>query len=227
MTYSLFIGDQLFSSWSLRGWLMLQKFDLPFDVHMVGLYTGTMQQDMAALSPARFVPVLKTPEGDVVGESLAIAETLAERHPDKHLWPRHPAYRMRARWLCTEMATGFAALRGECPMQLAHVNRGFLPTRSVLKDLERIEEIWRSAREISGEREGWLFGEYSLADAFFAPVAARIIGYNLPVTQAARDYCLRLISEPAFRSWRQSGLEKSYDPFPYSVFEPLNEWPID
>jgi|TARA_B110000908_G_C10106031_1_gene380807 glutathione S-transferase len=87
MTYELFIGDRTFSSWSLRGWLMLHKFNLPYREHMVGLYGGTMAQDMTALATARLVPALRTPEGDVVGESLAVAETLAERHPEIAMCP--------------------------------------------------------------------------------------------------------------------------------------------
>ena len=83
MTYDLFIGDRTFSSWSLRAGLMMAQFDLPHRIHMVGLYSGTMAKDLAPLAPARLVPVLRTPEGDVIGESLAIAETLAERHPEK------------------------------------------------------------------------------------------------------------------------------------------------
>jgi glutathione S-transferase len=87
MTYTLYIGDRLFSSWSLRGWLMLEKFNIPHSVKLVGLYSGTMAKDMAHLAPARLVPTLVTPEGTVVGESLAMAETLAEENPDAGLWP--------------------------------------------------------------------------------------------------------------------------------------------
>ena len=91
MTYGLYIGDKAFSSWSLRGWLMLRKFDLPFREHMVFLYAGTMQTDLAPLAPARLVPALRTPDGTVIGESLAMAETLAECHPDAGLWTEDPA----------------------------------------------------------------------------------------------------------------------------------------
>ena len=96
MTYDLYIGDRTFSSWSLRGWLMLQKFGLPFETHLTGLYSGTLQQDLAELSPARLVPALRTPDGIVVGETLAMAETLAERHPDAGIWPQDAVARARA-----------------------------------------------------------------------------------------------------------------------------------
>ena len=227
MSYTLFIGDQLFSSWSLRGWLMLQKFNLPFTTKMVGLYSGTLQQDLEALAPARLVPVLRTPEGHVVGESLAIAETLAERHPDIDMWPNDPGLRSRARWLCAEMASSFSALRGECPMQLSHVNAGFTPSQKVLEDVERVEEIWQAARRLSGAENGWIFDTFSLADVFFAPVAARIVWFNLQVSDEAARYCLNWMEDPDMQEWRRQGLRKTYDPFPYPTFEPLKPWPGD
>lgn len=227
MTYQLYIGDRTFSSWSLRGWLMLEKFGLPFKTHLVGLYSGTMAADMATLAPARLVPALRTPEGWVIGESMAIAETLAERHPDIPFWPVDAEQRIRARWLCAEMTSGFSALRGDCPMQLTHVNAGFVASHEVIADLERITTLWRSAWELTGDKGGWLFGAYSLADVFFAPVTARIIGYGLDVPPDIRAYCHRTLADPAFQTWRQDGLSVSYDPFPYETFAPLAPWPED
>lgn len=226
MTYDLYIGDRTFSSWSLRGWLMLENFDLPYRAHLVGLYSGTMAADLAPLAPARLVPALRTPEGDVIGETLAMAETLAERHPDAGLWPEDPALRARARWLCAEMVSGFTALRAACPMQLEHVNLGFEPAAAVLADLDRIEQIWSAARALSGADAGWLMGAYSLADVFYAPVAARIIGYGLPVSETSRDYCLKTLADPAFQAWRADGLNVQYDPFPYPMGGATALWPI-
>ena len=120
MTYDLFIGDRSFSSWSLRGWLMFEKFDIPFNTHMVGLYDGTMAQDLAALHPARLVPAMRDSEGVIVFDTLAMAETLAERHPEKGFWPTEPSARALARSVTAEMHSGFGTLRGECPMQLLH-----------------------------------------------------------------------------------------------------------
>lgn len=224
MTYDLYIGDRTFSSWSLRGWLMLQKFNLPFQEHLVGLYGGTMAQEMAALAPARLVPALRTPEGDVIGESLAIAETLAERHPEAAMWPADAAARIRARWLSAEMTASFGALRGDCPMQLAHVDADFEPSDAVKLDLARIETLWAYARE-KATTGPWLFGAYSLADAFYAPVCARIIGYNLPVSDAAKSYCMTTLNDPAFKQWRAAGLKVTYDPFPYVPVGRSLPWP--
>jgi len=225
MTYELIIGDRLFSSWSLRGWLMLHKFDLPFTEVMIGLYSGTMAQDMAPFAPARLVPALRTPDGDVIGESIAIAETLAERHPAAGLWPADPTARSRARWICAEMTTGFHALRGECPMQLAHVDAEFAASAAVRADIERLETLWSFAREKAQEGP-WLFGTYSLADAFYAPVCARIVGYALTVSEAAQAYCLHTLHDPAFQEWRAAALEHSYDPFPYPPAGRTESWPV-
>ncbi len=226
MTYDLFIGDRLFSSWSMRGWLMLAQFNLPYRSHMIGLYSGTMAKDMAPLAPARLVPALRLPDGTVVGESLAMAETLAERHPDAGLWPQDPASRATARWLCAEMVAGFQSIRSECSMQLLHCWQGFQPSAETLVDLERIETLWAHARAVSGTGKGPLFGAYSLADVFYAPVAARIIGYGLPVSDANRTYCLELLSTPAARQWRAMGMTVSYDPFPYPQDLASQPWPI-
>ncbi|MDC0659600.1 glutathione S-transferase [Leisingera sp. SS27] len=227
MAYEIYIGDRMFSSWSLRGWLMLEKFSLPHTVHMVGLYSGTMAQDMAHLAPARLVPALRTPDGLVVGESLAIAETLAERHPDAGLWPSDPAERATARWLAAEMVGGFSALRGECPMQLAHICEGFEVSRSVNADLERIEALFAHARKVSGHSSGYLFGDYSLADVFYTPVAARILGYGLPVSAETRAYCKLLLSDPAVLHWQTLAHEVSYDPQPYAMDLPKRPWSLD
>ncbi len=226
MTYDLYIGDRTFSSWSLRGWLMLEKFNLAHNDHLVGLYSGTMADDLAALAPATLVPALRTPEGTVVGETLAMAETLAERHPDAGMWPQDPAARAAARWLCAAMTAGFGALRGACPMQLQHVNVGFDASDDVRADLARIETLWAHAKAQATDDGPWLLGTYSLADAFYAPVAARIVGYDLPVSQGARAYCETTINDPAFKAWRAEGLKTVYDPFPYDMGVPTRPWPV-
>ncbi|MEL6617999.1 MAG: glutathione S-transferase [Pseudomonadota bacterium] len=224
MTYDLFIGDRTFSSWSMRGWLMLEKFGLPYRTHMIGLYDGTMTDDMAPLAPARLVPALRLEDGTVVGETLAMAETLAEAHPDAGMWPADTPARATARWLCAEMATGFGALRGDCPMQLRHVNVGFVPSEAVQRDLARLETLWDHAGSFATDGP-WLFGGYTLADVFYAPVCARIVGYGLPVSDRARAYCERTINDPAFQAWRTEALKTKYDPFPYDMGLQTRDWP--
>lgn len=223
MTYDLFIGDRTFSSWSLRGWLMFEKFGLPVRTQLTGLYSGTFAQDLAPLAPARLVPVMRTPEGIVIGDTLAMAETLAERHPEAGLWPELPEARALARWMVAEMHSGFTALRGDCPMQLIGRYEGFAPSEAVQADLARIETLWTLALERHGG--DWLCGAYSLADVFYAPVAARIAGYGLPVGALAASYVERALAEPAFRRWRAMGLTVSYDPEPYRLDLPRAAWP--
>ncbi|MEM9550757.1 MAG: glutathione S-transferase [Pseudomonadota bacterium] len=225
MTYDLYIGDRMFSSWSLRGWLMFSRFGILCRTHMVGLYSGTMAEDLAHIAPARLVPAIRTPDGTVVGESLAMAETLADAHPDAGLWPSQSGLRATARWLSAEMVAGFSNLRADCPMQLARCYMGFQPSGAVLADLNRIETLWSHARSVSGVEKGWLFGDYCLADVFYTPVAARIIGYGLPVSDAARAYALALLAVPEVQSWRREALEVTYTPEPYALDLPSTAWP--
>ena len=133
MTYQLYIGDRTFSSWSLRGWLMFEKFGLPYNVNTVGLYSGTIQADLAQLHPARTVPVMQTAVGHVVTDSMAMAETLVEENPNVNLYPCDPAARALARSITAEMHSGFAALRSACPMILAHCYAGFEVSDAVLR----------------------------------------------------------------------------------------------
>lgn len=226
MTYTLYIGDRMYSSWSLRGWLMLEKFSLPFEARFVGLYSGTMAQDLAHLAPARLVPTLVLPEGTVVAETMAMAETLAERHPEAGLWPSDPAQRATARWLCAEMAAGFGALRSQCSMQLSHIWQGFEVSEAVRKDLDRIEALFAHARKVSGATSGPLFGSYSLAEVFYTPVAARIIGYDLPVSEETRAYCKELLSDPAVLHWQEEARKVTYDPEPYALDLDRRPWAL-
>lgn len=205
MTYDLAIGDRSYSSWSLRGWLLFEKFGIPVKCHTGILYSPDLDRLLAGFVPARLVPAMRTPEGEVVGETLAIAETLAERHPDAGLWPEDPAARAMARYMAAEMHAGFAALRGDCAMNLLVSYADSAPRREVLDDLARIEAMWARARDRFGAGGPWLFGRYTAADAFFAPVATRIATYNLPVPDAAMDYVNAHLSDPSFRRWRAMG----------------------
>lgn len=227
MTYELYIGDRTFSSWSLRGWLMLEKFGLPYRTTMVGLYSNTMQADLAHLAPARTVPVLRTAAGHVLTDSLAMAETLAEENPDAGLYPRDPAARALARSMVAEMHSGFHALRDACPMILAFCWDGFAASQAVRADLARIEELWDQARTRHGGNGPWLFGAYSLADVFYAPVAMRITAYDLPVSSAASAYVAAHLDDPAIKAWRAEGLKQSYDPWPYPQNLAQKPWPGD
>ena len=225
MTYELVIGDRGYSSWSLRGWLLFEAFGLPVKTRSAGLYTDELPTLLKQFHPARTAPTLRTPEGWVVTESLAIAEELATRHPDAGLWPADPQARGVARSLAAEMHAGFTALRSHCPMNLRLSYTDCAPPPEVLADLDRLQVIWSWARDSLGHSGPWLCGEYSVADVFFAPVAARIAGYNLPVGEQAMAYVQAHLNHPAFRRWRAMGLVDGADQAFYDRPYARRPWP--
>jgi len=225
MTYDLAIGDRSYSSWSLRGWLLFEKFGLPVKCHTGILYSDDFERLLAGFAPARLVPAMRTPEGEVVGDTLAIAETLAERHPDAGLWPADPSARAMARYMCAEMHSGFTALRSDCPMNLLVSYADASPRPEVLANLARIEVLWSRARARFGADGPWLFGRYTAADAYFAPVAARIATYNLPVSATATDYVAAHLADPSFRRWRAMGKAENLIQPSYAMPYTERPWP--
>lgn len=225
MTYELAIGDRSYSSWSLRGWLFFEKFGLPVTARRGVLYTDDFTRLLSEFPPARQVPAMRTPEGEVVGETLAILETLAERHPDAGHWPTDPAARMMARYICAEIHAGFQSLRGDCAMNLRKSYIDSAPRPEVLADLARIDLILARARARFGAGGPWAFGRYTAADAFLAPIATRIATYNLPVAPATAAYVAAHLADPVFRRWRAMGLAE--EPEQPSYFKPYAErpWP--
>lgn len=225
MTYDLAIGDRAYSSWSLRGWLLFDAFGIPVRTRSARLYTKEFSSFLAEYFPARTVPVMRTPEGAVVPESLAIAEELASRHPEAGLWPSDPKHRAVARVLAAEMHAGFVALRNHCPMNLRVSYSDCQPTEAVLADLARLEEIWAWARRETRSTGPWLCGAYSAADAFYAPVATRIATYNLPVGPEAQAYVDAHLAYPSFRRWRAMGMIDGADQDFYRRDYPRRPWP--
>lgn len=223
--YNLAIGQRSYSSWSLRAWLLLEHFNLPYQVTYCRIYDPSFQAALAPFAPARTVPALLTPEGDLVVESLAIAEELASRHPELGIWPAAPKARARARTIAAEMHAGFQALRNACPHNLRFTWQGFQPSEAVLADLARIEQLWAWARELSDGKGPWLFGSYSAADAFYAPVAGRIAGYRLPVGPEAQAYVAAHLADPAYRRWREEGLRTEGELEQYEQHLPRGDWP--
>lgn len=225
MTYDLVIGDRAYSSWSLRGWLFFDAFGIPVNLHRARLYTDELPNLLKSFHPARTAPTMRTPEGAVVPETIAIAEELASRHPEAGLWPADPKARAIARAVAAEMHAGFTALRSYCPMNLRVSYTDCAPPPEVLADLARLDVIWSWARAETGSRTPWLCGAYSVADAMFAPVATRIATYNLPVTAAAMDYVQAHLAHPSFRRWRAMGLVDGPDQDFYRRDYPRRDWP--
>jgi glutathione S-transferase len=225
MTYDLVIGDRSYSSWSLRGWLLFDAFGIPVKLHPARLYTDELATVLRDFFPARTAPTMRTPDGTVVPETIAIAEELASRHPDAAIWPESPHARATARVLAAEMHAGFTALRSHCPMNLRVSYTDCGPPPQVLSDLARLETLWSWARQSIGTTTPWLCGTYSAADAFFAPVAARIAGYNLPVGPEAMLYVNAHLAHPSFRRWRAMGMADGADQEFYRRDYPRRDWP--
>lgn len=225
MTYDLVIGDRAYSSWSLRGWLFFDAFGITVRTHSARLYTDELPTLLRQYHPARTAPTMRTPEGAIVPETIAIAEELATRHPDAGLWPTDPKARAIARAVSAEMHAGFTALRSHCPMNLRVSYTDCAAPDAVLADLARLDTIWSWARAETGSTTPWLCGAYSVADAMFAPVATRIATYNLPVTPAAMDYVMAHLAHPSFRRWRAMGMVDGADQDFYRRDYPRRDWP--
>lgn len=200
MKPKLIIGNKNYSSWSLRAWLLLKEADIEFDEHRVVLDTDTAAEEMAAFSPAGRVPILQL--GDLtVWDSLAIAETVAERWPEKQLWPADPDERAIARSISAEMHAGFPHLRECMPMNCRAMGR-IVPLPDELgRDIDRVIAIWADCHRKFGDRGGWLFGDFSIADAMFAPVVLRLRTYGINLPESAGFYPHRLLESKAMQAW--------------------------
>ena len=224
MTYTLLIGDRSYSSWSLRGWLPFAEFDIPVKVEATILYRPEFAEDMAAFAPlVRTVPALKTPEGGLLRDTLAIGWHLAEAFPDRRLLPQGAVDRAMAQSMIAEMHSGFVPLRSACPMNLRTAWDGFVPSDAVKSDLARIEALWAAALDRSGGP--FLFGAYTLADAFYAPVAMRIAGYALPVSDRARAYVEAHLTHGPLRRWRAMGFAYGPEQDTYEMGLPRAPFP--
>jgi len=205
MTLSLLIGNKAYSSWSLRPWLLLKQFGIPFEETLVPLYGPESKEKLLAFSPAGKVPALRC-DDSLVWDSLAIVECVAERYPDLAIWPRDPAARALARSLAAEMHSGFTALRGEFPTNFRRPPRPVgAPSPAAAADIARIDAAWRDARARFGSEGPFLFGAFSAADAMFAPVVCRFSTYVLDVSTKAQDYMRAIETLPAYREWVESG----------------------
>ena len=224
MTYDLVIGDRAYSSWSLRGWLLFDAFDIPVKLHVARLYTDELPNLLKDFFPGKTAPTMRTRDGVVVPETIAIAEELASRHPNAGLWPGDPKARAIARVLAAEMHAGFTALRSHCPMNLRVSYTDCAPPPEVLADLRRLETLWAWAQKQTGSSP-WLCGAYSAADSFFAPVATRIATYNLPVNAQAMAYVQAHLAHPSFRRWRAMGMVDGADQDFYRRDYPRRPWP--
>ena len=196
----LVIGNKAYSSWSLRPWLLMKQAGIGFEEIRLSLYAEGAKQKLLQHSPTGKVPVLK--DGDLtVWDSLAMCEYLAERHPEKQLWPTQPAARARARSISAEMHSGFANLRNQMPMHVRREIPGRARTPDVAAEVARIEAIWNECRSRYGADGPFLFGAFSIADAMYAPVASRFRTYGVALAGAGAQYVAAIHALPAMREW--------------------------
>lgn len=222
----LYIGNKNYSSWSMRPWVLLRQAGIAFEEVMVRFDSfeadSAFKHAVSAVNPTGKVPVL-VDGGLVVWDTLAIAEYAAETHPDKKLWPTDAKARARARSVCAEMHSGFTALRGHCPMNIeAHLpDTGALIWRDqpgVRADVQRLVDMWSALLQEHGGP--MLFGEFSIADAYFAPVCMRLSTYALPVPPHIQAYIQRVRELPGVKAWIDDALaEKDFLDFeePYRL----------
>lgn len=204
----LVIGNKNYSSWSLRPWLLLTHAGIPFEEIPVPLFRAGFAEQVAKYSPAGKVPVLL--DGDIsVWDSLAIAEYLAERFPEHALWPADAAERAHARSICAEMHSGFGALRGQMPMNVTAVLPGMGWNIAVQRDVDRIAAIWTGLRVRHDVRGPFLFGTFSIADAFYAPVVSRFATYGVHLPDEAKAYADFILALPAMQAWIAAAREEN------------------
>lgn len=210
--YTLIIGNKNYSSWSLRPWLALRATGIAFTEQKLGFFTEEFSRKVGAVSPAGLVPVLL--DGDfAVWDSLAICEYVAEQHPEAGLWPKDAKARARARSLVAQMHSGFGALRNALPMNIeAHLPGIKLP-EAAQQDISRLQAIWHDTRAEFGQGGPFLFGAFSIADAFFAPVVSRFTTYGITAAGAVRDYMDAVLALPAMQDWmRDARAEATFVP---------------
>jgi glutathione S-transferase len=200
MQLKLIIGNKNYSTWSLRSWFLLKEAGIEFEEYRIPLDEEGTAAEIARFSPAGRVPVLMMGE-QPVWDTLAIAETVAERWPDKELWPSDPAARTHARCVSAEMHAGFSTLREAMPMNCRAMGRRVSLPDALTTDIDRILHIWSDCHRRYRSQGDWLFGGFSVADAMFAPVVLRFRTYGINLPDSASSYPRRLLESAAIQEW--------------------------
>ena len=228
MALTLYIGNKNYSSWSMRPWVLMRQANIPFTEKCVRLdYSepgAAFKKTVNQVNPAGKVPVLidaSLGANSAIWDSLAVCEYLTETYPELHLGPRDKAARARARSVCAEVHSGLVPLRSHCPMNIeAHlpeIGARLLHDHADLRaNLQRVVTMWQT--ELTQSGGPMLFGAFSIADAFFAPVCMRIRTYGLPLPEDVQAYVARMVSLPSVSRWMQEALaEKDFiaSPEPY------------
>ena len=192
------MGNKNYSSWSLRPWVLMKHLGLPFEERVLQLDTAQFAQQIAALSPTRRVPILRH-GALLVWDSLAICEYASELAGAG--WPEDREARAVARSACAEMHSGFEALRSQWPMNARATGRRTPPDAARAADIARIDQLWSDCRTRLGARGPWLFGDYSVADAMYAPVVLRFRSYGAQLGETAAAYVSTALADTHLQSW--------------------------
>jgi len=200
MTLKLILANKAYSSWSLRPWILLRHFNIPFEEIVIPMDQPDTRANMLKYAPSGKCPSLQ--DGKIaVWESLAIIEYVAEAYPEKPIWPRAKAARAHARSLSNEMHAGFQALRQACPTNFRRKPKVIALSDEVQADIGRIEKAWAHARETFGKSGPFLIGRFSAVDAMFAPVVNRFHAYDAAVAETTRAYMEAIMALPAWKAW--------------------------
>ena len=223
MAYKLVIGTKNWSSWSLRAWLALKAAGVPFEESLVALRRPESAKRIEELSPSARIPVLYIRDGtsdSIVFDSLAICETIAERHPEAALWPDDPETRALARSYAAEMHSGFLAFREALSMDFARELAAPPLDDTVQQQISRIQSAWHFALSRHGTEGGFLFGRFSIADCMYAPVVSRFLTYAVPMADDVRLYATRMMALPAMQEWLAGARQEIEDGLP-------DQWVVD
>lgn len=206
--YKLVIGNKNYSSWSLRPWLLMKHRGISFEELRLPLDTEQFRREIKRYNNAGTVPVLC--HGALsIPDTMAIAEYLAERQPELQLWPQALAARATARSICAEMHSSFGPLRNALPMNCRATDRHVATEGVIARDIERVQAIWEHCRRTHGAGSPWLFGEFSIADAFYAPVASRFRTYGVQLNPAAQEFVDAILALPAMVEWYAAAANES------------------
>lgn len=198
--YTLVIGNKNYSSWSLRAWLLLSQFKIPFTELRLALHSNEFKENIGKYSPTGLVPVLRSGDQSV-WDSLAICEYIAEHHPDLGCWPADGRARAVARSVSCEMHSGFFQLRNSLPMNCRRKKGVATISPELRRDIVRVCEIWRSCRKSYGDGGDFLFGEFSIADAMYAPVVLRFNSYLIEVGEVEAGYMQAMLALASLQRW--------------------------
>lgn len=217
MMATLYIGNKNYSSWSLRPWLLMKMTGFEFKEDLLHLLSDSYRQRIPDISPSGKVPVLKHNQ-QVIWDSLAICEYIAELFPKKHCWPKNSQARAKARAIVSEMHSGFPSLRNAMPMDCRKLAEpvGVAQSPKLAAEITRIHDIWQDCRQDYASDGPFLFGQFSIVDAFFAPVVIRFLSYGVALNETLKAYCDVMLNLPHLKDWIAQGVvEKEW--LDYSV----------